>query len=69
MIDNTMANLWIAKNSLDNRADRLARAGNGVAAHELRQSASRLGDALLEVESVVQQYAADIAAIERDGEE
>lgn len=65
MIDETLTCLWLGKADLECRAGRLRKAGHEEAARELSRSAHRLGNALLEVESVVQQYEDKIASVEQ----
>lgn len=57
MLNDTLDQLWLGKHDLEERARLLSQAGDLEAADELARAAYRLGNQLLEVDAVVQQYA------------
>ncbi|MBB3141245.1 hypothetical protein [Halomonas organivorans] len=61
----TMERLWVGQSTLHGKASRLRQKGEHEAANELDATAHRLGNQLLEVEAVVQQYAGELASLER----
>lgn len=65
MLNETMTSQWVGRANLEYLAERLRKAGHEEAARELSQSAHRLGNALLEVEAVAQQYEDKIASVEQ----
>lgn len=64
-LGNTMEQLWQGQNALHGKASRLRQSGNTQAANELDATAYRLGNQLLEVEAVVQEHAAELAATDQ----
>lgn len=64
MLNDTLSRLWVDKSDLEQRAHQLRQAGHTTASRELGQAAYRLGNQLLELEAVVQEHAAELAATE-----
>lgn len=60
-LNDTMSRLWHSQAALHGKASRLRQAGEHQAAGELDTAAYRLGNQLLEVEAVVQQYDEQLA--------
>ncbi|QFT84462.1 hypothetical protein FIU88_05645 [Halomonas sp. THAF12] len=65
MLNDTLSRLWLDKSDLEQRAHQLRQAGHTTASRELGQAAYRLGNQLIEVEAVVQEFAAELAATDQ----